>query len=83
MKKLIYITSLIVLLFFIGCGDDSQPRSSSVQPVSEYKKLLEKRVDSVDGANINIRKEVSRYENASDEDKRSLYKKVEDIVNGK
>ena len=47
---------------------------------AEYKALLEKRAASVDGANINIKLEVSKFEKASDAEKRELYNSVKDLV---
>lgn len=85
MKKLIYTTSLIASLFIVGCGSEEerapqQVVQPSVPSVSAYRTLLEKRAASVDGANINVRQEVGKYENASDEEKRELYSKVESLV---
>ena len=54
--------------------------SESVPTSSEYRALLDGRKASVGGANINILQEVSKFENATDEEKRNLYKKVKELV---
>ncbi len=82
MKRLIYTLFLASAALCAGCtkGDDPAPSGPRVPTASEYKALLEKRAASVDGANINVRQEVSRFENASDTEKLDLYSRVQSLV---
>jgi len=54
--------------------------AARVPASSEYRALLERRKTSVDGANINILQEVSKFENATDEEKRKLYDQAKAFV---
>lgn len=87
MNKLLCVCAIATSLFVVGCGgDDDAPQSSdssseSKVPTSlEYRQVLEKRIASPDGANINIRQEIGKFENATDEDKRLMFKKVSDLA---
>ena len=63
----------------VAAGRDAAAREAA-RSLYEYKALLEKRAASVDGANINIKLEVSKFEKASDAEKRELYNSVKDLV---
>ena len=86
--KMIYKLIVAALMLCAGCGDKTdapvQPPPPPPPPpppsVAAYKALLEKRAASVDGANINIMKEVGRYEKATDEEKRELHNKVKALA---
>ena len=58
----------------------AEAEAAWVPTSDDYKKLLEKRKASVDGANINVLQEVGKFEKATDEEKRELYKKVKALV---
>lgn len=87
MNKFFCAFTIAVSLLVVGCsGDDDdtqvpEPSQESKAPtVSEYRQVLEKRIASPDGANINIRQEIGKFENASDEVKRLIFKKVSDLA---
>jgi len=83
MKRIMYSLAIAASAFCLGCGKSDKPVPSSKQytpSAAEYKALLEKRVSSPGGANINIRQEVSKFENASAAEKRELYNKVNSLV---
>ena len=65
-----------IILFVVSfCGGGDAPPTPE-----EYRVLLEQRVASVDGADINIRQEVCRFENATDEEKFELYDKAKSLT---
>lgn len=76
MKRIMYSLAIAASAFCLGCGK-SEPDTPSA---AEYKAILEKRVSSPGGANINIRQEVSRFQNASDAEKRELYNRAKAFV---
>ena len=88
MKRIIYSLMTAAVVFCVGCGQKERGAAPSstetLQPTvpteGQYRALLEKRAASVDGANINIKQEVSKYANASDAEKRELYNKVKALV---
>ena len=83
MKRIVYSLAIAGLAFCLGCGksDEPAPTAEPYTPsTAAYKSLLEKRAASVDGANINLRQEVGRFENASAAEKRELYDKVNSLV---
>ena len=83
MKRIMYLLAIAVSALCLGCGksDGPVPPSEPYTPsAAEYKALLEKRVSSPGGANINIRQEVGKFENASAAEKRELYNKVNSLV---
>ena len=82
MKRIMYSLAITASMFCLGCGQsepDPMPEPSTPSK-AEYKALLEKRVSSVDGANINILQELSKFDNASPAEKRELYNKVKSLV---
>lgn len=83
MKRIMYVFAIAASAFCLGCGNSDKP-SPSPQPetpsTAAYKALLEKRATSVDGANINIRQEVGKFENASPAEKCALFNKVKSLV---
>lgn len=83
MKRIMYLFAIGALVLCQGCGEEPNvPHQSSATPTTAaYKALLEKRKSSVGGANINIRQEVSKFQNASDAEKRDLYNQVNALVN--
>ena len=87
MKEITYLLIIAVCVFCAGCGkeEEKNPVATAAKAVAtpttaEYKALLERRAASVDGAIINIKLEVSKFENASDAEKRELYNSVKDLV---
>ena len=83
MKKIMYSLAIAASAFCLGCGKSDEPTPSSepyTPSAAEYKALLEKRVSSPGGANINIRQEVSRFQNADDAEKRELYGRAKAFV---
>lgn len=83
MKRIMYSLAIAVSAFCLGCGKSDEPTPSPepyTPSTAAYKALLEKRAASVDGANINIRQEVGKFENASAAEKRELYNKVNSLV---
>lgn len=94
MKKLIYSLVLASSVLCIGCSQEERDpleelredlrkaaeEAARVPASSEYRALLERRKTSVDGANINILQEVSKFENATDEEKRKLYDQAKAFV---
>lgn len=82
MKRIMYLLAIAVSALCLGCGksEPDTPREPYTPSTAEYKALLEKRVSSVDGANINIRLEVGKFENASPSEKRDLYNRVNSLV---
>lgn len=83
MKRIMYSLAIAASAFCLGCGKSDEPAPSSepyTPSAAEYKTLLEKRASSVDGANINIRQEVGKFENASPSEKRDRYNRVKSLV---
>ena len=88
--KIIYNLIVAALVLCAGCTKEETPEAKAPEKrppielptpsVGAYKKLLEKRESSVGGANINIMQEVSKYQNASDAEKRQLYDQVKALV---
>lgn len=81
--------AIILSTSAVVCGCDAHekkpipatPPAPEKTPAAElYRALLEKRVRSCDGADINIMKEVSRYKNSSNDEKTALYKKAEALL---
>jgi hypothetical protein len=74
----------VSFIFIVGCGRSEEPRESvvynPVPSVSEYRQVLEKRIASSDGANINVRQEVNAFENASDAEKREMYNRAKNLA---
>ena len=81
MKEIIGSSALAVMVFCLGCGKSDETSTTDRQyttpSTAAYRALLEKRAASVGGADINIRQETSRFENASDEEKCELYRRAE------
>jgi len=75
MKKIMYSLAIAASAFCLGCekSEPDTPPEPHTPSTAEYKALLEKRVSSVKGAEINIRQEVGKFENASSAEKRKLY----------
>jgi len=86
MNRILFALTIASSLIVAGCGEgeDPQPTAQSPAPhvptVAEYRQILEKRISSTDGANINVRQEIGKFEKASDADKISMYKKVKDLA---
>ena len=81
--------AIILSASAVICGCDAtekkpipaMPPAPEKAPAAEqYRALLEKRVRSCGGADINIMKEVSKYNNSSDEGKKALYKEAESLL---
>ena len=64
---------ILAAMFCAGCGEAPQKPPST----ADYRRLLEKRVSSVNAPDIDIRLEVSKYEISTDEEKFKIYKEVE------
>ena len=84
MKRIVYALIVTATVICAGCekreptlGDSAPQKPPSVL---EYKKLLERRVSSVDGAKINIPQEVSTYQNASDDEKMRLFTEKQNLI---
>lgn len=57
-----------------GCSKSEQPFEGEEPPsVEDYKDVLERRVKSSSGADINIEQELTKYKNSSDINKKELY----------
>ena len=73
MKTIIYISAIGLSMLLAGCGDD-------VPTSDEYRGMLQKRTSSVNGANINVKMEVDKYEASDDATKKALYDNVERLT---
>ena len=88
MRILIYTLAVVSVAFIVGCGKSGEENKNvssakSVIPVksaTEYREILEKRVSSPRGCDIDIRKEVSEFERSSDDEKRKMYNKQEELA---
>lgn len=85
--KTIFVASVVTLaLFCAGCGNGNSSSGSDsaknplVPNASQYRALLEKRISSTDGANINIRQEMSRFESASEAEKLVLFNRASELA---
>lgn len=85
MRNIILVALAATVGFIAGCGSgedhsDEVAKRPSAHSSAEYRALLEKRASSVDGAKFDIRREVGKYENASEPEKIELYERVEKLV---
>lgn len=84
MKKIFKVALLAFSVILAGCGESGEGGAVSNQckppSVSEYRTLLERRQASSGGVTINIRREISQYENLSDDEKIEQYNKVKALV---
>lgn len=84
MKGIVAAVAVIGSVMLAGCGESPTPRaenqSGEVATVADYKAKLQKRVNSVDGADIDVPKMVAEYERASQEERVRLYKKAEELA---
>lgn len=78
--KIIYILAIVSSILVIGCRKKEEKPSDPVRTTTEYRELLEKRITSPNGANINVRQEVNTYENASDAEKRKMYDQAKELA---
>lgn len=79
MKNLFAILASTVVACFLlgGCSEPLQSSQPKVPTAAEYRALLERRIRSSGGADIDVQKAVSEYKNSSDEKKKSLYQNAE------
>lgn len=83
MKRIMYSLAIAASAFCLGCGKSEEPPTPSTPrtpSAAEYKALLEKRASSVDGVKINIWQEVGKFEKATPDEKRYLYKIQESLA---
>ena len=82
-KRIIYVIALASSVILTGCGNEEATpveKTTKVPTSAAYRKLLEKRVSSTRGADINIMQEMSKFERATDVEKGELFKRAESFV---
>lgn len=96
MRTFIYVLIIAGSVCNVGCSEEtpSQKAEMSLEKaardvatnavtvigVEEYRRLLEKRKKSVGGAEINIMQEVRKFERASEDERRELFKKAKELA---
>lgn len=84
MNKIICIIASVSSILILGCGKSEEKYEivvpDPVPTASDYRQVLEKRITSSDGANINVRQEVNAFENASDAEKREMYNRAKNLA---
>lgn len=81
MRNIILVALAATVGFIAGCGSgEVDAKRPSAHSSAEYRALLENLASSVDGATFDIRREVWKYENASESEKIEMYERVEKLV---
>lgn len=84
MSKPLYMYAIVLALLACGCGEKDRSETpiapDPVPTVSAFRQILEKRISSADGAEINVRQEVGKFENASDAEKRKMFEAAKNLA---